>query len=98
MDVPAQQLGQDHAVPEARDGEELGDALQEAEEGRLRVRDQRERERRHEAQASTCVRGPLWNQAKTNAPMPSSSAAMPCLTWWCADPASWPGKKPGSDL
>ena len=70
VDVPAQQLRQDHAVPEARDGEELGDALQEPEDGRLRVGDQRERERRHGAQASTRVRGPLWNQARTNAPRP----------------------------
>ena len=34
-------LRQDHAVPEARDREELGDALQEPQDDRLRVRDQR---------------------------------------------------------
>ena len=40
VDVPAEQARQDHAVAEARDREELGDALQQAEHDRLPVRDE----------------------------------------------------------
>ena len=80
VDVPAEQARQDHAVAEARDREELAEALQQPQQDGLGVGDQRERQREH-AQASARVRGPLWNQASTNAPTPSSSAAMPCLTW-----------------
>ena len=41
--------------------------------------------------------GPVWNQAKAKHASPTSTAAMPCFTWWCAEPASWPGKKDGND-
>ena len=28
----------------------------------------------------------------------TTSAAIPCLVWWWLEPASWPGKKEGSEL
>ena len=43
VDVPAEELRQDHAVAEARDREELGHALEQPEDDRPRVGDQRER-------------------------------------------------------
>ena len=79
LDVPAEQPRQDHAVAEARDREQLAEPLQEPEQDRLRVRDQRERHCRITRLPD--VRGPVWNHASTNAPSPSRKAAMPCLTW-----------------
>ena len=72
VDVPAEQARQDHAVAEARDGEELAEALQQAEQDRLPVGDQRERSCEHAVRPPVRVRGPVWNQASTNAPRPSS--------------------------
>src|ERR671935_2494912 len=46
-------------------------------------------------------RGPVANQAKTKAPSATTSAAMPCFTWWCPYSElfapTWPGKKDGSE-
>ena len=80
VDVPAEQAREDHAVAEAGDGEELADALQQSEERRLSVRDQPDWSCDHALRPSGSL-GPLWNQASTSAPIPSKSAAMPCLTW-----------------
>ena len=94
VDVPAEEAREDDAVPEARDREQLGDALQQPENDRLRVRDQV-----GEDHVSAVERfGPVWNQAKAKQARPTRNAAMPCLTWWWPDPASWPGKKLGSEL
>ncbi len=76
VDVPAEQPRQDHAVPEARDREQLGDALQEPEDDRPRVRDQR-----GEDQAVLERFGPVRNQANTKHASPTRNAAMPCFTW-----------------
>ena len=92
VDVPAEQARQDDAVPEARDRKELGDALQEPEDDRLGIRDQR-----REDQGAAARFGPERNQAKTRQAIPSRKAAIPCLTWWWFEPACCPGKKPGSD-
>src|SRR2546423_1286743 len=57
VDVPAQEARQDHAVAEARDGEQLGDALEQAEDHGLPVRDQaRERDRVRYAPPPTASR------------------------------------------
>src|SRR5581483_7431166 len=90
VDVPAEELREDDAVPVARDREELGHPLQQSEGGRLAVRDHARRPRR--------AAGPLANQAKASAASPTTNAAIPCFTWWWLDPASWPGKNDGSDF
>src|SRR5258708_1487484 len=93
VDVPAEQPRQDHAVPEARHREELGDSLEEPEDDRPRVGDQREENHAVEARF-----GPERNQAKAKQASPTRSEAIPCLVWWWFEPAWWPGKKPGSDF
>ena len=94
VDVPAEELRQDHRVAEARDREELRDALERPEDDRPGVRDQGEQDH-----ASEAVRlGPLRNHANTKQAIPSRNAAMPCFAWWWLEPASWPGKKPGSEF
>ena len=81
-------------MPEARDREQLGDALQQPQNDRLWVRDQV-----CEDHVSAVERfGPVWNQANAKQARPTRKAAMPCLTWWWLDPAWWPGKKLGSEL
>src|SRR5262249_49269062 len=92
VDVPAEQAREDDAVPEARDREELGDALQEPQDDRLGIRDQG-----REDQLALGRFCPERNQAKTRQATPSRNAAIPCLTWWWFEPASCPGKNPGSD-
>src|SRR5262249_24888530 len=89
LDVPAEQVGDDHAVAEARDREQLGEALEQSEDDRLPVRDQA---------VVFFFFGALWNQAKARQARPRMNAAMPCFVWWWFEPLSWPGKKPGSDL
>ncbi len=95
VDVPAEQLRQDHAVPEARDREELGDALQEP---RGRSPAGRRSARRGSRRAGRAASGRVRNQAKTRQASPTRNAAIPCFTWWWLEPAWWPGKKPGSDF
>src|SRR5438270_11715698 len=57
VDVPAQEARQDDAVAEARDGEELGHALEQTEDHGLPVRDQaRERDRVSSARAPSASR------------------------------------------
>ena len=77
VDVPPEELRQDHAVAEARDREKLGDALEQAEEDRLPVRD----ERRRDGQVGDVRFSPVWNHAYTRHAAPSRNAAIPCLTW-----------------
>ena len=94
VDVPAEQLRQDHAVAEARDREELRDALEQSQDDRLGVGDQLGDDH---GDAAFVRCGPLRNQAKTRQASPTRNAASPCFTWWWLDPASCPGKKLGSD-
>src|SRR5207247_7873103 len=69
MDVPTEQARQDDAVPEARNRKELGDALQEPEDDRPRIRDQRREDQ-------VAVRfGPLRNQANTRHATPPRKPA-----------------------
>src|SRR5204862_1203881 len=82
VDVPAEDPRQDHAVAEARDREELGDALQEPQDDRLGIGDQLGGDH------SAVVRfGPLRNHANTRQATPSRKAAIPCFTWWWLEPA-----------
>ena len=75
MDVPPKQLREDHAVPEARDREELGDALEQPEDNRPGIRDER-----GEQYHAVLFFGPVWNQANANAARPTKNEAMPCFT------------------
>src|SRR5207245_2286616 len=76
VDVPPEQLREDDAVAEARDGKELRDALEQAEHDRLRVADGRCGDDHSEAARF----GPVWNQAKASAARPTRNEAIPCLT------------------
>src|SRR5262249_6573874 len=94
VDVPAEETREDDAVPETRDREELGHSLEESEHARLEVRDLR----REDQVSDGCSRFlPVWNQAKTRSATPRRNDAIPCFTWWCPDPASWPGMNDGSE-
>src|SRR4029450_18665 len=73
------------------------EALQQAEHDRLPVGD-RQRSAADYA-AALRGRGPAErNQANTRHASPSRNEAIPCLTWWWFDPASWPGSHEGNDL
>ena len=78
VDVPTEELRQDHAVAEARDRKELRHSLQKPEHGRLGVGDER-----GDDQAAVVVARsrPLWNHAKTRSARPRRNAAIPCFTW-----------------
>ena len=75
VDVPAQQLRQDHAVAQAGDREQLREPLQQAEHDSLAVRDRPRENRQHQARAAR----PDSNQAKMKQPMPRNSEAMRVL-------------------
>ncbi len=95
VDVPPEELRDDHAVAEARDREELGHALEQSEEDGLPVGDER-----GEDQAASSLAGcllPVWNQAKIRSASPTRNAAIPCFTWWCPDPAACPGIHEGRE-
>jgi len=79
VDVPADELRKDDAVAEARDGKELGHALEEAEHRPLEVAD-----RHYVARARF---GPVLNQANARQASPTRNDAMPCFVWWWLDPA-----------
>ena len=73
VDVPAQELREDDRVAEARDGEQLGHALQQAEHRGMEVGD------RHYAEAERVFLGPVLNQANAKQARPTRNAAMPCF-------------------
>ncbi len=73
-------LRQDHALAEARDREELRDALQQTEQDRLAVADQ--------ACSGSVFFGALRNHANTRQARPTRKAASPCLTWWWPESAA----------
>ena len=68
VDVPADEPGEDHAVPETRDGEQLGDALEQTQDDRLEVGDH-----------ARFGFDPDWNQAKASTARPTRKAAIPCF-------------------
>ena len=77
VDIPAESLRDDDAVPEARDREELGHALEEPEHDRLPVADQRGGDHVPEA-AGRCFL-PVWNQANTSSASPTRNGGDPVL-------------------
>jgi hypothetical protein len=70
--------------------------LQEAEHDRLAVADQRSRDDQAGPPLAACFL-PVWNQAKMSSAMPTRNEAIPCLTWWCPEPAPCPGIQEGSE-
>ena len=80
--------------PRLETGKELGDALQQAQDDRLRVRDQR-----GEDHAGGAVRfGPLRNQAKTRAREPDEERRDAVLHVVVARAGLVPGEEAGSDF
>ena len=81
-------------MAEARDREELGDALQQPEDDRPRVGDQRGDD--HAAGGRRF--GPVRNQAKHEAGQPEQERRDAVLDVVVARSRLVPGKKPGSDF
>ena len=81
-------------MPEARDGEQLGDALQEPQDDRLGVGDQRGED--HAAGVARPFRAGL-EPREDEGGEPDEERSDAVLRVVMADPAWWPGKKPGSD-
>ena len=77
VDVPAEQLREDHAVPEARDREELGHALQQTEHDRLQIGDRRGGD--HAAAERVVVAAGL-EPGEDSSATPTRNDANPCLT------------------
>src|SRR5581483_7939542 len=79
VNVPTDELRKDDAMAEARDGKELGNALEKAEHRPLEVAD------RHYVVRARF--GPVLNQANARQASPTRNDAMPCFVWWWLDPA-----------
>src|SRR6266550_7275659 len=79
VDVPAEQAREDDAVPEARDGEQLADALEEPKDDCLEVADRLGGDHVPEG-CSALPFLPVWNQAKIRRATPSRNEAITCFT------------------
>src|SRR5262249_12829776 len=80
VDVPAEEAREDDARAETRDREELGHALDDAQDDRLPVGN-RPREDHESDAARARERAPVWNHAKITSATPRKNDARPCLMW-----------------
>ena len=97
VDVPAEQLRQDHAVAEARDGKQLGDALQEPEHDR--PRDTRSALRRGSRSGCAERFGPAAEPGEDEQAQPDAERRDAVLHVVVARiPPGGRGRSPGSDF